>query len=84
MSQTAKLSVSHAEDANFGGGLRGFYEYRDLGNRVSHGRVGGRACHPRGAGPACRTPAASSRGGAAAGLCPLRCRLFLRAGVYWA
>ena len=31
MSQTAKFSVSHAKDANFGGGLRSFYEYRDLG-----------------------------------------------------
>lgn len=33
-----KLSVSHLEDASFeGGGLRGFFEYRDLGIEESTG-----------------------------------------------
>ena len=31
MSRASKFSVSHARDADFVGGLRGFYEYRDLG-----------------------------------------------------
>ena len=31
MSRISKFSVSHAKDADFAGGLRGFYEYRDLG-----------------------------------------------------
>lgn len=32
-----KLSVSHAEDAEFSSGLRGFFEYRDLGIKESTG-----------------------------------------------
>ncbi|MCC3303340.1 cupin domain-containing protein [Sneathiella sp. HT1-7] len=36
-----KLSVSHAEDAEFSSGLRGFFEYRDLGIKEStDGKVG--------------------------------------------
>jgi len=31
MSRISKFSVSHAKDARFVGGLRGFFEYRDLG-----------------------------------------------------
>ncbi|MCR9213400.1 MAG: cupin domain-containing protein [Proteobacteria bacterium] len=36
-----KLSVSHEEDADFSGGLRGFFEYRDLGiKEATDGRFG--------------------------------------------
>jgi len=36
-----KLSVNHADDAEFSGGLRGFFEYRDLGiKEATNGRVG--------------------------------------------
>ena len=31
MNQTVNFSVSHARDSRFAGGLRGFFEYRDLG-----------------------------------------------------
>jgi quercetin dioxygenase-like cupin family protein len=31
MTQPVKFSVSHAKDSRFVGGLRGFFEYRDLG-----------------------------------------------------
>ena len=31
MNQTLRFSVSHAKDSRFVGGLRGFFEYRDLG-----------------------------------------------------
>jgi len=37
-----KLSVSHADDSKFeGGGLRGFFEYRDLGITASTGGKAG-------------------------------------------
>ena len=36
-----KLSVCHAKDAEFSGGLRGFFEYRDLGiKEATNGKVG--------------------------------------------
>jgi len=36
-----KLSVTHAQDAKFEGGLRGFFEYRDLGiTAATGGKVG--------------------------------------------
>jgi len=36
-----KLSVTHAKDAEFSGGLRGFFEYRDLGiKEATDGRFG--------------------------------------------
>ncbi|MCF8466272.1 MAG: cupin domain-containing protein [Sneathiella sp.] len=36
-----KLSVSHADDAEFSSGLRGFFEYRDLGIKdATDGRFG--------------------------------------------
>lgn len=36
-----KLSVSHAEDSEFTSGLRGFFEYRDLGiKEATDGRFG--------------------------------------------
>jgi quercetin dioxygenase-like cupin family protein len=36
-----KLSVSHVDEAEFSGGLRGFFEYRDLGiKEATDGKVG--------------------------------------------
>lgn len=36
-----KLSVSHGKDAGFSEGLRGFFEYRDLGiKEATNGKVG--------------------------------------------
>jgi quercetin dioxygenase-like cupin family protein len=40
MEHTFKFSVSHAADSSFDGGLRAFFEYRDLGiNEATAGRV---------------------------------------------
>ena len=43
MNQTAKFSVSHAKDSPFAGGLRGYFEYRDLG--ITAATAGRAAAH---------------------------------------